>query len=142
MRHPYLSQDMCTTDYVRDVARHLQTGHAIGKGPVRCLQIPARPGCEAQERSCRSAPEMFFPRREVECPLSVFRRAWHIAQSLGKYGTKNGYMYRQGPKLFFVYDDHLDRWSLRSLTRISRRVQPPFGVPHAGLRGLQLAQTQ
>src|SRR5260370_28448914 len=62
LRNPYISQGDGTTDGVRDVPGHAHVCHAIGKQPVCCLEIPARPGCEPQERRCRSAPEMLVLR--------------------------------------------------------------------------------
>ena len=81
LRNPYISQGDCATDCVRDVPGLLHTSHAIGKHPVCCLEIPARPGCESQERRCRSAPEMVVLRYEVEHPPGVFHGAGHIAQA-------------------------------------------------------------
>ena len=83
LRNPYIGQGDCATDGVRDVPGPLQTRHAIGIRPVRCLEIPARPGCEPQERRCRSAPEMVVLRYEVERPPGVFHGAGHIAQQPG-----------------------------------------------------------
>ena len=54
-------------------------------------------------------------------------------------GTVHGDRTRETAKLLFVHDDHLGRWGFRSLTPVCRRVQPPFGVPQAGLNALELA---
>ena len=58
LRNPYIRQGDCATDGVGDVPGPLHTRHAIGIRPVRCLEIPARPVGESQERRCRAAPEM------------------------------------------------------------------------------------
>ena len=49
LRNPYIRQGDGATDCVRDVPGHLQMSHALGIRPVRCLEIPTRPGCEPQE---------------------------------------------------------------------------------------------
>ena len=57
-------------------------------------------------------------------------------------GTVHGDRTRETAKFLFVHDDHLSRWGVRSLTRVCRRVQPPFGVPQSGLNALELAVEQ
>ena len=48
--------------------------------PVRCLEIAARPGCEAKQRGGGSAPEMVVLRGEVERPPGMFHGPAQIAQ--------------------------------------------------------------
>ncbi len=67
-------------------------------------------------------------RCEIEHPSSVFRGLGHIAPSQGLRATEKGDHARQTAKFLFVHDDHP--------SRVSRRVQPPFGVPQSGLNGL------
>ena len=136
LRNPYISQSDCAIDCVRDVPGQLHTSHAIGKHPVCCLEIPARPGCESQERRCRSAPEMVVLRYEVERPPGVFHGGGHIAPSQGQSGTVHGDRTRETAKFLFVHDDHLSRWGFRSLTHVCRRLQPPFGVSQSVLHAL------
>ena len=52
LRNPYISQGDGATDGVREVPGPLHQSHAVGIRPVRCLEIPTRPGCEPQERRC------------------------------------------------------------------------------------------
>ena len=55
--------------------------------PVRCFEIPACPECESQERRCRTSPQMFLLRNEVECPLGVCHGTSYIAPNHGISGT-------------------------------------------------------
>ena len=120
LRNPYIRQGDCATDCVRDVPGLLQTRHAIGIRPVRCLEIPARPGGKSQERRCRSAREMVILRCEVERPPGVFHGVGHIALSQGKCGTVHGDRTRQTAKFLFVHDDHLSRCARsRTLCQLS-----------------------
>ena len=132
LRNPYISQGDGATDGVRDVPGLLQTRHAIGIRPVRCLEIPARPGGESQERRCRSAPEMVVLRDEVERPPGVFHGVGHIAPRQGQSGTVHGDRTRQTAKFLFVHDDHLRRWGVRShacLPSCPATVRRPAGGP-------------
>ena len=142
LRNPDIRQGDGATDCVRDVPGLLQLRHALGIRPVRCLEIPARPGGESQERRCRSALEMVVLRDEVERPPGVFHGAGHIAQSQGLSGTVHGDRTRETAKFLFVHDDHRRRRGVRSRAHVCRRVQPPFGVPQAGLNALELAARQ
>src|SRR4028118_840753 len=71
LRDAYIGRSHCAPDRVGDVPGPLQNRHALGIGPVSCLEIPARPGCESQERRCRSAPEMVVLRQEADPPPRV-----------------------------------------------------------------------
>ncbi len=90
LRYPYIRQGDSAPEGVREVPGPLHPCHALGIRPVRCLQIPARPGGESQEPRCRSAPEMVVLRCEVERPPGVCHGAGHIAQSQGhgRHGTR------------------------------------------------------
>ena len=142
LRNPYSSQGDCAIDCVRDVPGLLQTRHAIGIRPVRCLEISARPGCESQEPRCPSARQMVVLRCEVERAPGICHGPWHIAPSQGQSGTGNRDRTRETAKPLFVHDVHRSRWGVWSPTHLCRRVQPPFGVPQSLLNALALAARQ
>ena len=68
LRNPYIRQGDGAPDYVRDVPGLLHTRHALGIRPVRCLEIPARPGCESQERRRRIRARDGRPRVRGRAP--------------------------------------------------------------------------
>ena len=62
--------------------------HAIGIRPVRCLEIPARPEGEPQERRCRSPREMVILGCEVEHLPGICHGVRHIAQQPGPVAAR------------------------------------------------------
>src|SRR5947209_4877533 len=118
--NPYISQCDCAPDCVSDVPGHLQMSHAIGIRLVRCLEIPAQPGCEPQERCGPSEREVVILRYQVEHPPGVFHGAIQIAQSQGPSGTGNSNRTRETAKRLFVRDDHSSRLSRQGLRCRSR----------------------
>jgi hypothetical protein len=79
---------------------------------------------------------------EIKRPSSVFHGPGHITPGQGLPRTEKGGHPRQTAKFLFVYDDHPRHWGFRSLVHVSRRVQPPFGIPQPGLYALELAAEQ
>ena len=76
-------QGDCAIDRVIEVSGLLQLGHAFGIRSVGCLEIPARPICESQERHCSAAPEMVVNGCEFERPPDVCHGFWYIAPNQG-----------------------------------------------------------
>src|SRR5919112_1088639 len=88
-------------------AAPLQTGQAIRKRTVCCIQISIRPVGEPQKSSSRSTLVVVIRRQEIDCPPSVHYGARQIAESLGTIGTGIGDGGWQRLKLFIVHHDHL-----------------------------------
>src|SRR5690242_9800770 len=88
---PYISQGDDAPDSIRDVPAPLHIRDTLGKRPMRCLEIPARPIGEAQERRCRTAPYIVVLRNKVERPLTVLHRGGHIATHQGIASPVDGY---------------------------------------------------
>ena len=142
LRNPDIGQSDCAIDCVRDVPGHLQTSHAIGKRPVCCLEIPARPGCESQERA--AAPRL---RWSSSGTRSSTRRAYFTVP-----GTSP--RTRASPARYMAIEPGRRRNSSSSTTTISADgasgrsrisavvVQPPFGVSQSVLNALELAASQ
>ena len=68
LRNPDVRQSDRTTEHVGDVPSPLQTRHAIGIRPVRCLEIPACPGRESQKARRPLHARDDRPHRPVRAP--------------------------------------------------------------------------
>ncbi|MNV65682.1 hypothetical protein D3C71_1583940 [compost metagenome] len=128
MRSPYFCQCDCTPNGIRDVPGQLYTSHATCKHPVRCLEIPYRPGYQSQECSCCATPEMIVLRYEVEHLPGIFHGGGYITERLGICGTVACDRTREAAEFLFIHDDHLNYRLCRWLPHVCRRLQPPLSI--------------
>jgi hypothetical protein len=114
---------------VSDVSGSLETRHAGGKRPVRCLQITARPEGEAQEGGCRSSDNLVVRIYQIKRPSGVGDRIGNIAVGQGQRSAVQGDIAWKTPKRLVVHNDDLRRRDAWLFTLSRRHIQTTFGIP-------------
>ena len=118
---------------------------AMPSAYVRCAASRSPLVQDASPRSAAAAPRVRWSSSgdEVERLPGVCHGARPHRPAPGPCPARaHGDRTRETAKCLVVHDDHRSRWGVRSRTPVCRRVQPPFGVPQAGLNALELAATQ
>src|ERR1044071_7652185 len=106
---------------------------------MRCLEIPARPCCQPQQRHCRSTLELVVLWEQLERPPRVGHSIGDMAQRLGLSGTVHGDGAWEMSKLHVVHDNHFRRWARRKLRLVCGWIQPALGGAQLFLDAIDLA---